>query len=499
MKIYLAKKGIEGSLYNYLGKFGSSLFKSLILVYVIKKLSVESFGIYNLLINILSVGLIFSSFGLPQTIERFIPEFRAKNESNKIRNLFSVSLFIRLGLGIVFVLVLNIFRYELSSVLDASDELIKLIPFFSLVILVNIENQLLGDSFLLANFLHKYWNTVRTSYFAIKFILFFLVLNKGLGLYWIVLAWAFSEITLFIFYLFKTTPWISFGAINFQIFNKRILRFMSISFLIVIGNITRQITVDNFLISHYLGIKQVGLYSFIFGIPLILLELSPAKILKNLFLPIFIRRYTQTKNKGMLERMFTFYNKVIFFLTLPMFLGVAILSKPIIQIVFDSSYLEINHLFRIALIFIFIRAFIYPFEVVLRTIEKINIMLLATLFTVYNIFLGMILIPRLGMTGALMASGSTGIFILLFYKIRVSRFLRIEYQFGAFLKIFINTMLMGVFLFAAKSYATNLLNLLIIISLGTLLFLTASYLNKCFSSEERKIINEAIGKKVFVF
>ncbi len=83
----------------------------------------------------------------------------------------------------------------------------------------------------------------------------------------------------------------------------------------------------------------------------------------------------------MLERMFTFYNKVIFFLTLPMFIGVAILSKPIIQIVFDSSYLEINHLFRIALIFIFIRAFIYPFEVVLRTIEKINIMLLATLFS----------------------------------------------------------------------------------------------------------------------
>lgn len=499
MKKYLAKKGIEGSLYNYLGQFGSSLFKTLILVYVIKKLSVESFGIYNLLINILTVGLIFSSFGLPQTIERYIPEYGSKNESNKIKNLFSASLFFRLSLGIVFVLVINIFRAELSSILGSSDELTKLIPLFSLVILVNIENQLLGDSFLLANLMHRYWNTVRISYFAIKFCLFFLVLHKGLGLYWIVLAWAFSEITLFILYLFKTIPWISLGAINFQIFNKRILRFMYISFLIVIGNITRQITVDNLLISHYLGIKQVGFYSFIFGIPLILLEWSPGKIFKNLFLPIFIKRYTQTDDKGMLERMFTFYNKVIFFLTLPMFTGVAILSKPIIQIVFDSSYLEINHLFRIALIFIFIRAFIYPFEVVLRTTEKINIILLSTLFTVYNISLGMILIPRLGTSGAIIASGTTGVFILLFYKIKVSRFLRTEYPFGAFMKILTNTLLMGIFLFFVKSYATNLWYLLIIIFLGALLFLAASYLNKCFSREEREIINDAIGRKVFIF
>ena len=399
----------------------------------------------------------------------------------------------------MFVLIINIFRNELSSIFSFSDELIKLIPIFSLVILVRIENQLLGDSFLLANLMHKYWNKVRVCYFALKFCLFFLVLNKGLGLYWIVLAWAFSEITLFIFYLFKTTPWISIKIINLRIFNKRILSFMSISFLIVIGNITRQITVDNLLISHYLGIREVGLYSLTFGIPLLLLEWSPAKTLKNLFLPIFIRKYTQTDDKKTLQRMFTFYNKVIFFFTLPMFTGIAVLSKPIIRIIFDSSYLEVNHLFRIALIFVFMRAFIYPYEVILRTTEKINIMLLATLFTVYNILLGVILIPILGMTGAIIASGTTGVFILLFYKIRVSRFLRIEYQFGAFMKILINTILMSIFLFTVKSYATNLWNLLIIIFLGALLFLVASYLNKCFSREERKIINEAIGRKVFVF
>lgn len=499
MKEHFVKKGIEGGIYNYLGKFGLSLFNFLILVYIIRKLSVTDFGIYNLLNNILTLGLIFSSFGLPQTIERFIPEFRSKNDSNKIKNLFNTSIFLRLCLGIVFLLIINIFRNELSSIFGFSEELIKLIPFFSLIILVHVENQLLGDSFLLANLMHKYWNVVRICYAGIKFCLFFLILNRGLGLYWIVIAWTLSEIILLILYLFKTSPWISLKMINFSIFKKRILWFMSISFLIVIGNITRQITVDNLLISRFLGIKQVGLYSFIFGLPLILLEWSPARNFKNLFLPIFTRKYAQTDDKRTLERMFTFYNKVIFFLTLPMFSGVAILSKPIIQIIFDSSYLEVNYLLRIALIFVFMRAFIYPYEVILRITEKISIMLWATFFTVYNILLGVTLIPVLGLTGAIIASGTTGIFILAYYKIKVSRFIRTDYPFRAFMKILANTVLMGIFLLAVKSYATHLWSLSIIMFLGALVFLAASHMNKCFSTEESHIINEAVGRKVFVF
>lgn len=499
MKDYLVKKGIQGSIYNYAGKIGFSLFNFLILVYVVRQLSVENFGIYNLLINILTVGLIFTGVGLPQTLERFVPEFRSGESRNKIKKIFSAGLLLRICLGVMFVLVLNLFTTQIGSFFNFTESLYRLIPIFSVVILFHIENQLIGDSFLLANLRHKYWNTARIIYGGIKFGLFLFVLYRGLGLFWIVVAWSFAEFVLFMLYFVKTFRWFSLKAIDFSVFDKRVFSFMAVSFLIVIGTITRQITVDNFLISRYLGVKEVGLYSFVFGIPLILLKWSPAKMLKNLFLPIFIRKYTENKSKKSLEKMFTFYNKVIFFATLPMFAGVSLLSRPIIRIVFDPQYLKVNYLFNIALVFIFFRSFIYPFEVILRTTEKINIILYATFFTVYNIVVGIILISKLGIVGAVIASGTTGLLILAYYKITVQRFIETGYHFKSLAKVALNTAVMGVFLYSVEGYVKNMWHLMGAVVLGALVYLMSSYINKCFSPEERDILNNSIGRKVFIF
>lgn len=495
----LVKKGIKGSVYNYLGKAGYSLFNFLILVYVVRQLTVENFGVYNLLKNILTVGLIISGLGLPQTLDRFIPEFRGAGNFEKVKSLFSTSVFIRLGLGLIFVFIINIFKTQIGSVFNFSQNLYNLLPYFSLVILIHIENQLFGDTLLIANLRHKYWNGVRVVYGGIKFGLFILVLYKGLGMFWLVLAWALSELLLFIMYFIKTAGWLSFKSLNFKVFNKRILSFMGVSFLIVIGTITREITIDNFLISRYLGTEEVGLYSFVFGIPLMLLKFSPGERLKNLFLPIFIEKYSKNKKMATLEKMFSFYTKVIFFLSLPMFVGVAVLAGPIIKIIFDPKYIEIINLFRLALLFVFFRSFLYPYEVILKTTEKINIILYGALFTVYNIVMGIIFIPMMGLIGAIIASGTTGILILFFYELATRKLLKTKYPVISFIRFTLNTLIMTGFLFLILKYIDNIWYLGGSIILGALIYFGASYFNKGFSKKERKIINDAIGREVFLF
>ncbi|GEM_PF-2631845 len=499
MKNSLVKKGISGSIYNYLGKVGYSLFNFLILVYVIRLLSVENFGVYNLLKNILTVALIFSGIGLPQTLDRFIPEFRSSEKFEKLKSLFSISVFIRLGLALLFVLIINVFKKQIGEVFNFSETLYSLMPYFSLVILIHIENQLIGDSFLLANLKHKYWNKARVFYCGLKFILFVVVMRRGMGMKWLVFSWAFSEFILFLFYLLHSVRFLSLKKLDFGVFNKRILNFMGLSFLIVIGTMTREITIDNFLISRYLGVAEVGLYSFVFGIPLMLLRLSPGERLKNLFLPIFIEKYTETKNKLTLEKMFTFYNKVVFFLSVPIFAGVAVLAGPVIEIIFDPQYIKVINLFRLGLLFVFFRSFLYPYEVVLKTTEKINVILYGSLSTVYNIAMAVILIPLMGISGAVIASGSAGVLILIFYKFYSGEILKTKYPLRSFFKFSVNTLIMTGFLLFVERYIENIWSLAGSITAGAIIYFAASYVNKGFSENERRIINKAIGREVFLF
>ena len=74
-----SNKGIRNVFYNYLGRFGSQAIGILATVYMIRELPLQVYGDYNILFSIYAFIGLFTSFGLGNVIQRFIPEYTNQN------------------------------------------------------------------------------------------------------------------------------------------------------------------------------------------------------------------------------------------------------------------------------------------------------------------------------------------------------------------------------------------------------------------------------------
>ncbi|HEX9970857.1 MAG TPA: oligosaccharide flippase family protein, partial [bacterium] len=75
-------------------------------IYIIKKLSVTDYGIYNLLYAVISYLALFSSMGLLNVLQRYIPEFSTKRQFSNIKKLVKYSITVRLILAATFLGIL---------------------------------------------------------------------------------------------------------------------------------------------------------------------------------------------------------------------------------------------------------------------------------------------------------------------------------------------------------------------------------------------------------
>jgi len=261
-----------------------------------------------------------------------------------------------------------------------------ILPLISLIILLTLESQVLGDAALLALFENKYWGISKSVYSILKFFLFFLMLKLGYRMIGIVWAWLIIEVLLFILFLMRIWKVVFSLPIRKEEIQplplRRFLRFGLPLWFQNVFYLFRNKTTDIFILSYFLTQKEVGLYSFAFGIPLMIMSFSPGNMLRPVTTPALIRKYTKDSNKEALSYFFQFMNKVIFFTMIPISLALIILSNEIIKYVFTSAYLEVLPSFILSLGFLMISQFNsqfnYAYTSILYVLEKSKIMFVAS-------------------------------------------------------------------------------------------------------------------------
>jgi len=147
----LAQKAFFGSVHQYAGAFVTLIFGFLTSVYVIRELTVEEFGIYHFLISIILLASILTSLGLPQTIQRYLPEYREKNNAYLQKRTLSGSMLVRLVAGFVFISVVLLADQWIINIFNLPEFSRDLFPFVALITLIALESQLVGDSALVPN------------------------------------------------------------------------------------------------------------------------------------------------------------------------------------------------------------------------------------------------------------------------------------------------------------------------------------------------------------
>ncbi|MFC1824171.1 oligosaccharide flippase family protein [Thermodesulfobacteriota bacterium] len=500
-----SQRAFLGSIHQYAGAFFIYIFAFLASLYIIRKLTVNDFGIYNFVIVLITTAQFLTSLGLEPAIIRYLPEFKEKKNHYVLKRIVLIPMLLRFFAVFIFIFIMLSMNSWISSTFNLPPFFNKLLLPVSLIILLALESQLLGDAALVSLFENRYWNYSKIIYSLLKFILFYFSLSLGYGIWGILWSWLFVELVLFSMFLIKAyeviflLPTKKEDEKQFPL--TRLIRFSR--YLVFQQGIWlfRDKAADIFLLSYFLGTYEVGLYSFAFGIPLMMMSFSPGSILRGILTPLFVRSYIRNRDTQQLSYFFELVNKIIFFTMVPFFTILIILADKVIEHVFNPAYLEVTGLFVISLLFVMVQQFAYSYSAIIYTLEKTKIHFVASLFAFYNLIMDLILIPMLGILGAILATGSAGVLVLIYYHWALEKegLIKLKYPWKSFGYFTINTLLTALLALLGKYFINSLFSLACILTFCFLFYLIFSYINKGFDQRDRDTFNHAIGRSLWIF
>lgn len=471
----------------------------IITIYIVRKLSIIDYGIYNLLYAIIGYLTLFSSVGLLNVFQRYIPEYFTQKYYSKVKRLVNWGLAIRLSITIVILFIILFAGNALNS-LFKTENLNLYIQIFLIGIILFLEIQIIEIT-LSSLLLNK---AIMISYLfatVIKGGIIYLFLESNYGLKGLLFAETiyFGILFLLQFFFYYTGFAKKHPSSKQALPIKRMARYSGFSYLDEIGWTILDVKTDFFIISSFLGPAMVGLYAFANQIIEIISKVLPFKIMGSLIRTVFFSNFARNGEISQLMKHYNFLNKIIAFIALPIFLIVLVYGDKIIIHLFDPKYLPALKTLWIFAGFTTIISFQFPLQLLIQALEKVEILFYAKIFSIYNLIGDILIVPIYGILGVAVITCTARLFQLIFafYKIRGIVNLKVELK--SLLKISFNALLMLLGLFALKSFIGSAFSLICFSMLGLVFYLLMSYLNKSFFNDERDFINRLLPRPLFVF
>ncbi len=490
----------KNSLFMLGQKLITPALKFLLTVYIVRKLTVEAYGIFGVLGTIMDYIILFSAFGLPSIFQRFLPEFTSKNEEGKAKHLINRGLLLSLAFAIIFISIAFLFSDKLGLLLkieDYSSYFILLIPG-----IIFYHQALLLGSALTSMFLHKYYVLAQVVYCTFRCGIIFYFLKIGLDLKGVILGEVIAYGMLFLFQAYFYSKKFS-GQIQIQekskIDVKRLVRYGGFSYFNEMGAKILDVTTDLIIISAFLGPAAAGTYAFAYSIITLFSKAMPHKLFKEVIRPAFFIKFVEDNNRKKLENMVNMLVKFIAFFYLPIVVGIIILGDKIIVHIFDPKYLNALSVLWIVAGFTALNSIQFPLGMVAQAVERPEINFYSKIFSIYNIIANILVINHLGIVGVAIVTCTA----ILFKNIFMYRFTQKYISYSIDLKpagrILFNAFVMGLLVYSLKGFVVNLASLMGVVLMGGIFYLMISFINKSFSVKEREIINKILPRPVFVF
>ncbi|SIR56341.1 oligosaccharide flippase family protein [Halanaerobium kushneri] len=441
---------------NFIGRIAQLVFSFVTSILLARVLGPGLLGQYNLGNTVANFTANFTKIGFDQGLVRFIPLYKTNNKPGKIKYLvifsFLISAILSILIGSIFYfysdfLALKLFNdIEMSGVLKITSVLIFVFTYYRLSISV-----LKGIKRV------DFFTIISSIVVPITFLLSLLILRQA-DVYTVISARMISYvigITMTIIFVLKKEK-IMIGEIK-KINLKEYFGFSSP--LLFIGLLYFLIShIDILMIGHFLESADVGVYSVavrIAGMAVFLLSAS-----NTIFGPT-ISELTEKKQFNTLERLLKSISKIIFAFSLNFLLFVIIYNQEILT-VFGKEYLVGGVVLMILTFGQFINASVGPTGTILIMSGKQKFEVFNSIaICIMNTILNLILIPRLGILGAAIATTSSIIIINIFKVLEVFILYKFHPYKKSFLKLILFSMVSGIVIFLCRDlnihYITKLL------------------------------------------
>ena len=376
-------------------------------IIIARMLSPELFGIYSLTLSLMLIALTFADFGLGQTLIRYVSDSIGKKDKTLARSYFRYLLKFKLLLAFAFSLALFLLAKPISIYLFKNPALVFPIWASSFYLFIVTILDFLTFTFFAIKVVKFY--TIKESIIQILrisltpiAILAFSVKLKVVGLFLALTIASIIALIVTIYFLRKNYSFLFSGREKW-IDKKRLLRF---SLLLIIGILPGVFFtyIDTIILGAMVPVEYVGFFRAAYTI-----STSIGSLL--LFSLVLFPFFTQLEGKelqNLFRKIFHFSSILAF----PLAFGVAIMSVPIISLLFGQEYLQAAMPLRLLSFMIIDLALFSYFPAIFQAKEKPEVPTkLVAIAATLNVVLNLILIRyfisidvSLGMIGAAIAT-----------------------------------------------------------------------------------------------
>ena len=396
-------------------------------IFLVRILTQEQRGLFSLGNVILSFVRIFSFLGLTAGIPRFIGFYE---DQEKIKGIMTTGMIVSLISSIILGITIFVFSDSIALFFN-EPKLSILLKYLSIALPFVSELNIMITIFQghgRADIRAIFGNILRSIlYLTGLSIVLYITRQKisfglsSLELTFIILLFSFILPSIILF--FYTIQKLDFSNPDLSIWKKLLKHSIPLSLSGILSIL--MLRTDILFLGYFLPGKQVGLYG---GGAVPLARILPVFLSSFGFLytPIVSNLFSKDLNKEM-KRVYQVVTKWISSLTLPGFLILILFPKIVIGTIFGSEYLPASNSLRILSIGFFVHAILGPNGASLNVIGKSKFIMYSNFIaTIGNMTLNMILIPKIGILGAAIATSSSYIISNIIISLKLYKDIKLQ-------------------------------------------------------------------------
>lgn len=386
-------------------------------------LSTSEYGLLNLVNSILVLSVTFSKFGISKAAARFYQEYKSNKRNSPISQYYSTLFFstIIIGGSIGFV-VMGVKLWIITS--DNAKSISGLLVYVAILIPFACAFSVFSQ-FLRAEQRTTFYNLIQIllRYAGIGMSIFFVFyFVEGLNGFFFGRTVVESVVFLLITYVLYTKRRLAFQSISLR-FLKECIKY---GFPLIFFELTVNILAygDRFLIAHYLGPEELGIYSAGYNLSMYCSNMFSTPF-RMAILPIYMEVWTnegKEQTKQFLSNAFNYYSMI----AIPLIIGFSAIGRDIITLLASERYYQSYKIIPFVIGSLTIYRSYVIFAAGLYIYKKTyTLTIMFVIGCALNIVLNMLLIPRYGILGAAAATSTAYLmifFLIVIFSFRVLRF-----------------------------------------------------------------------------
>lgn len=441
----------------------------ILMIYLARFLGEADFGKYNFAFSLTTLIGTFADLGVNQLLVREIARQKEKS-SYYVNN--------ALCLKIILAIVTFILIVIITSILNLSTELSLLVYLFGIYnILLSISNTYLSLFQALEKMEYiSLFQVIERTFITILTIIFLLEGFKLLIIGYIyLLGGVIDIITVFLITSKKfINPSLSF---NFQFQKKIFIMALPFGTNFIMGMIF--LKMDTVLLGILKDDTSVGIYNAAYN-PLLSLSTIIATVISLTIYPIMSRYFI--KNENLLKKITMKSVGYVSIISFPITVGCFVLAEEFIELLYGNGYKSAILPFQLLALFMPIRLISTVTGTLLSSIDKQRYRMISVcLGSLFNITLNLLLIPKFSYLGASISTILSEMFLYLLFIFYIKEY-NIDLK-KSFIKPLIAAVLMGLVVYILKD-----MNLLITISVSSLVYFIILFLLKTFKDDDKILL-----------